>query len=204
VTQEAAPSQLAPARELLPGAAKLVESATRHFAERGYHGTSVRDIASDAQMTVAGLYHHFSSKQGLLRWIMVEALEDVLHRTRAALAAADPDPRSRLRALVVAWLRFHTERQAEALIGSSELRSLEPANREVVVGLRDEQEALFRVVVEDGCAAGVFSTPYPKDTARAIVTMGWAVSSWFRPSGALSPEELGERYAQLALRLAGT
>jgi len=85
-----------------------------------------------------------------------------------------------------------------------QLADVEPANREVVVGLRDEQEALFRVVVEDGCAAGVFSTPYPKDTARAIVTMGWAVSSWFRPSGALSPEELGERYAQLALRLAGT
>lgn len=95
------------------------------------------------------------------------------------------------------------QRLAEARIGSSELRSLEPANLEVVVGLRDEQEALFRAVIEDGRAAGVFSTPHPTEATRAVITMGWAVASWFRPSGPLTPEELGERYALLALQLAG-
>lgn len=206
MSQEAVPDRVAPepVRELLPGAVKVVEAATRQFADRGYHGTSVRDIASDAQMTVAGLYHHFPSKQELLRWIMVESLEDVLHRTRAALAAVADDPRARLRALVVAWLRFHTERQDEALIGSAELRSLEPANREAVVALRDEQEALFHGVIEDGRAAGTFTTPHPKEATRAIITMGWAVASWFRRSGPLTPDELGERYALLALQLAGT
>lgn len=204
MSQDAVPDPVVPVpvRELLPGAAKLVEAATRRFAERGYHGTSVRDVASDARMTVAGLYHHFSSKQELLRWIMVEALEDVLHRTRTALEGADDDPRSRLHALVVAWLRFHTERQPEALIGSSEIRSLDVANRELVVGLRDEQEAVFREVIEDGRAAGVFATPHPKEATRAIITMGWSVSSWFRASGPLTPEQLGERYAFFALEIA--
>lgn len=56
-----------PVRELLPGAVTCVDAATRHFAERGYHGTSGRDIASDAQMTGAGLYHHFPAKQDLLQ-----------------------------------------------------------------------------------------------------------------------------------------
>lgn len=91
------------------------------------------------------------------------------------------------------------QRLAEARIGSSELRSLEPANLEVVVGLRDEQEALFRAVIEDGRAAGVFSTPHPTEATRAVITMG----CWFRPSGPLTPEELGERYALLALQLVG-
>lgn len=134
---------------------------------------------------------------------MVAALPDALNRTRTALAAAGDDPRSQLRALVVAWLRFHTERQAEALIGASELRSLDPAGRRVVVGLRDEQEALFRAVIAQGRTAGIFTTPYPTDAARAIITMGYAVASWFRPSGPLSPEELGDRYALLALELVG-
>lgn len=192
------------AAELLPGALKLVEAATRRFAERGYHGTSVREIAADAEMTVAGLYHHFESKQDLLQWIMVDALQDVLGRTRAALAEADDDPVSQLRAVVVAWLLFHTHRQPEALIGSSELRSLDPNGFQKVVGLRDEQETVFRAVIDRGLASGVFDVPYPKEATRAIINMGYAVANWFRPSGPLTPDELGQRYALLALQMVGT
>jgi AcrR family transcriptional regulator len=163
----------------------------------------VREIAADGQVTVVGLYHHFQSKQNLLREIMVEALEDVLHRTRTVVAGAGDDPREQLRALMIAWVLFHTRRQPEALIGSSELRSLEPEPRLQVVALRDEQEALFRRVIEDGRATGVFTTPYPTDGARAIIAMGYTNATWFRSSGPLTADELAERYAVMALQLVG-
>jgi AcrR family transcriptional regulator len=189
--------------ELLPGARKLLAAATTRFAERGYHGTAVRDIASDADMTVAGLYHHFPSKHDLLTAIMLSALHDELARTKRAVHDAGGDPVDQLHDLVVVWLRFHTERQAEALIGNSELRSLDPDARVTVVALRDEQEGVFRKVVKRGRAQGVFDVDDPVEAARAIVVMGTAAGTWFHPGGRLTPQKLGERYAALALKLVG-
>ncbi len=189
--------------ELLPGARKLLAAATREFAERGYHGSSVRDIARDADMTVAGLYHHFASKQDVLKAIMLSALHEELDRTKRAVQDAGDDPVDQLHDLVVVWLRFHTERQAEALIGNSELRSLDPDARATVVALRDEQEGVFRKVVKRGRTLGVFDVDDPIETARAIVVMGTAAGTWFRAGGRLTPQKLGERYAALALKLVG-
>ncbi len=184
----------------------LVEAAVANFTALGYHGTSMRDIARTAGVTVASIYHHFASKQEILQHVMVGTITDVLAVTRRAVETADSeagtpggaDPTRRLDALVDAWIVFHTTRQAEALIGASELRSLDGDGRAVVVGHRDEQEALFRDVIEDGVQRGVFTTRYPREASRAIIEMGYSVSSWYRPGGELSPEEMSVRYRELA------
>ncbi|MEN8673389.1 TetR family transcriptional regulator [Nocardioides sp.] len=177
----------------------IVTSAVANFTERGYHGTSMRDIARDADVTVASIYHHFPSKQDILQELMRRTLGDVLAATRTAIDAAGPGATDRLGALMVAWVVFHTERQAEALIGASELRSLDEAGRVEVVALRDEQEALFREVVDQGVADGEFATPYPREAVRAVIEMGYSIASWYRLGGTTSPETMAERYRELAL-----
>lgn len=181
------------------GRAVLLAAAVENFAAVGYHGTSMRDLARTAEVTVASIYHHYSSKQEILQQIMVETLTVVLDQTRTALAHAGPSPTERLGALVEAWVLFHTGRQAEALIGASEIRSLDDVGREVVVALRDQQESLFRQVIESGVATGAFATPYPLEAARAILNMGSSIASWYRPEGPVTPEEMAVRYRDLAL-----
>jgi AcrR family transcriptional regulator len=182
-----------------PGKAPVVAAAVRNFTERGYHGTSMRDIARDADVTVASIYHHFSSKQEILQAIMIQTMSDVIAQTRSALSAAGSDPVDQLRAIVHAWILFHTDRQAEAQVGASELRSLDEAGREKVVALRDEQERMFRQVVDRGVDEGVFATPYPREAARAVINMGYSVASWYRPGGPLTPGDMAECYSELAL-----
>lgn len=177
----------------------VLRSAIDNFTERGYHGTSMRDIARDAGVTVASIYHHYPSKQDILSEIMAKMLSDVIAMTRSALMAAGSSPSEQLDAVVRAWINFHTTRQAEALIGASELRSLEPAGRKLVIALRDEQESLFREIVERGAELGEFGTPYPREAARAVINMGRSVASWYRRAGSVSPEEMATRYAELAL-----
>ncbi|MEQ6901026.1 TetR/AcrR family transcriptional regulator [Nocardioides sp. YIM 152588] len=191
--------RVAQGKQVRSGRGPLVSSAVRNFTERGYHGTSMRDIASGAGVTVASIYHHFASKQEVLVHIMAGTLTDLLSVTVAADEAADRTARARLEAVVDAWVLFHTERQSEALIGASEIRSLEGPGRDTVVGLRDEQEALFRSIVTAGVESGEFATAYPREAARAILNMGSMVSSWYRPGGELSPEEMSERYRDFAL-----
>ena len=173
----------------------IVAVATIRFQRLGYHGTSMRDLARDCEITVASIYHHFASKQD----IILRALNDLISETTAAVEAADDSPREQLAALVNAWILFHTTRQAEAFVGSTELRSLDPQGREVIVALRDRQEAIFRDVIERGHALGTFQTAFPREATRAIVNMGYSVASWYDPRGELSPQALADRYATLAL-----
>lgn len=181
------------------GKGPVLASAVRNFTERGYHGTSMRDIASGADVTVASIYHHFPSKQEVLQEIMVQTLSDVISATRTALMGAGRDPVDQLSALVHAWILFHTDRQAEAQIGASEIRSLDDVGRKLVVTLRDEQQRMFVDVIERGVAEGVFTTAYPREAARAVINMGYSVASWYRPSGEVSPAEMANRYVDLAL-----
>lgn len=184
------------------GREALVAAAVANFTTLGYHGTSMRDIARSADVTVASIYHHFASKQEILQHVMIGTMSDLLASTRAAVDAAVASgattPSEKLAALVDAWILFHTTRQAEALIGASEIRSLDDAGRAVLVARRDEQEALFRAIVEEGVAEGAFATRYPREAARAIIEMGSSVSSWYRIGGELSPEEMSVRYRELA------
>jgi AcrR family transcriptional regulator len=185
------------------GSKVILAAAVDNFQARGYHGTSIRDIARDAGMTPASIYHHFPSKQHILQHIMEVVLKDVLSLTNSAVMRAGRSPAEQLDALMRAWALFHTQRRAEALIGASEIRSLDDVGYRIVVALRDQQEQMFREIIDRGVAEGAFTTAFPREAARAIINMGYSIASWYRPDGRLSPEELAERYAALALGTVG-
>lgn len=189
-----------PAKPQIRGGKEVIlEAAIANFHAVGYHGTSMRDIARDAGVTVASIYHHFSAKQEILQEIMVRTLSDVISLTRRALMGAGPAPQEQLRALMTAWIQFHTRRQPEAFIGASEIRSLDAGGRRLITTLRDEQERMFRDVINRGIDEGAFGTPYGREAARAVIEMGYSVAAWYRKDGGLKPQELAERYAEIAL-----
>ncbi|MGW4340373.1 TetR family transcriptional regulator [Rhodococcus koreensis] len=178
----------------------IIEAAAlRAFYRRGYHGTSIRDIAAEADMTAASLYHHFTNKQEILCVLMTQIMQEALSATRAGLLRAGSSPAEQLSGLVSAWVTFHAKRQIEARVGLSELNSLEDHGRRLVVALRDEQESMFRDIVLRGVEVGDFRTTHPLEAARAILNMGTAVATWFRAGGAISASELAETYVDLAL-----
>ncbi|ANW67101.1 TetR family transcriptional regulator [Mycobacterium sp. djl-10] len=185
------------------GSQVVLDAAVQNFQARGYHGTSIRDIARDAGMTPASIYHHFPSKQRILQHIMEAVMKDVIAATNGALLQSGNSPTEQLDALVQAWVLFHTQHRAEALIGASEIRSLDDVGHRIVVALRDQQEQMFRVIIDRGVAEGVFATAHPHEAARAIINMGSSIAGWYRPDGDLSPEDIARRYADLALGTVG-
>jgi AcrR family transcriptional regulator len=188
-------------RRAAEGREIIEKAALRAFFARGYHGTSTRDIASEAGMTAASLYHHFESKQEILRVLMTQIMQDALSTTRAAVLRSGGSPVEQLRGLVRAWVEFHAVRQPEARVGLAELNSLEPEGRRLVVALRDEQEHMFREVVQRGVESGDFATTHPTEASRAIVNMGTAVATWYRTGGSDTPEQVAETYADLAVAM---
>jgi AcrR family transcriptional regulator len=185
------------------GGKVISDAAIVAMSEQGYHGTSVRDIAERAGMSSAALYHHFSSKQDLLFRITDRGIDALVRKTEAALLASPNDPAARLGAVVRVHVLTHAENQRGSFIGNSEIRSLEPANRAVIISKRDQQKRIFDRVVADGVERGVFTTPYPKEATMALVTMCTAVAQWYRPDGALRPDQIADRYAELGLAMLG-
>src|SRR5215472_13897200 len=70
--------------------AALLEEATTLFAQRGYTGTSLEDVASASQVTRGAVYHHFVSKQALFEAVL--ALQEARVTAEVLAAAATPDP----------------------------------------------------------------------------------------------------------------
>ena len=186
-----------------PTAAVILSAAVQVMATRGYHGTSVRDIAVAAGVSPGSLYNHFSSKQDLLVTIMNRAMDGLITATEQALFDAPNEPVARLKTLVRVHVGRHAVGRLESQIGNFELRSLNAAALELTISKRDAQQRMFDRVVRDGVARGVFHSDDPRDAARFIVSACTAVAIWFKPGGRSTVEEVIERYQRVALDTVG-
>ncbi|NIJ14665.1 AcrR family transcriptional regulator [Saccharomonospora amisosensis] len=70
--------------------AAVLEQATALFAERGYAGTLLEDVAAAAQVTRGAVYHHFAGKQALFEAVLDEQESRMMEAVRAAATSPDP------------------------------------------------------------------------------------------------------------------
>ena len=196
----AATAVAAPRLTTVDGGDAIKRAAIGAFAAHGYPGTSVREIASRAGMSVATIYHHYPAKLNILFEVMGDAMTRLIDETERAVAAAGEDPVEQLRAAITTHLVLHTQQQDESFVGNSELRSLTPPMRQRIVAQRDRQQRFFDRAVEQ-IGERCFPVKYPRDASRAIVTMCTSVAHWYRKDGELTPKELAERYCDMSLAL---
>jgi AcrR family transcriptional regulator len=186
-----------------PALDPVLEAACDAFVDFGYHGTTVREIARRARLSVPGLYHYHLSKQSMLVSIFDAAVSEVRWRFHAASEEAGDDPAARLESFITALTLFGCHYVGLALIAATEMRSLEHPHRRRITTERTELQRMVDEAVLDGAAAGLFRVDHPVDASRAVVTMTLAVPNWYQPQQELSPEEVAERYATYALGLLG-
>jgi AcrR family transcriptional regulator len=185
------------------GTADVIEqSALRVFYAKGYHGASIRAIAADAGVGVATLFHHFPTKAAILDQILHRAVDHMQADLDEAIDGAT-DPRDRLERAVRALVVAHCERQSQSFVAQSELRSLEPQAAADIRRKRRRVQGVFDDAVADGLAACEFSCENPREIARAIVSMGTQVATWYHPGGRLSAAEVAEIHVDMAMRLVG-
>jgi AcrR family transcriptional regulator len=192
-----------PRQDGVPDArARLLAAAVGSFAEKGFHGTTTRDIAAAAGMSPAALYVHHRSKEELLHQISQTGHERTLALVRAAAAAAD-EPAEKLRSVVRAFVVHHARGHTRARIVNYELAALSPEHLAEISAIRRAIEREVRDVVEAGVAAGVFHTSDPRMTALALLSLGIDVARWYRDEGEWTPEQIADHYCELALRVVG-
>jgi AcrR family transcriptional regulator len=186
-----------------PSSQRLLLAALESFAERGFHGTTTRDIARRARMSPAALYAHYPSKGALLFEISLTAHEAMLRELHVAFAQPAASPRHRLANLVRVHASFHATHRTAARVANYELRSLDPPERVKIVAIRKDIERVLQEAVRLGLESGHFRVTDLDAACFALLSLGLDVARWFAPGGRLTPTRIGELYAEMGLRLVG-
>ncbi|MEU0274842.1 TetR/AcrR family transcriptional regulator [Streptomyces sp. NPDC006307] len=201
--EETAGGEDTPWDEVTPEAARrLLVAAVDAFAERGYHATTTRDIASRAGMSPAALYIHYKTKEELLHRISRIGHDKALK----ILEAAENGPGTaaeRLAGAVRSFVRWHAGRRTTARVVQYELDSLSEEHRAEIFELRRRSDAVVRRILKEGVAAGEFDVPDVSGTTLAVLSLCIDVARWFNTAGRRTPDEVGALYADLVLRMVG-
>jgi len=159
---------------------RLLKEAARLFREKGYERTTVRDLAAAVGIQSGSLFHHFRTKEEILKAVMVETIRLNTALMQAAMEAADT-PKDKLRALVRAELESINGQTGEAMaVLVFEWRSLSEQSRADVLELRDIYEALWLDVLGALRDQGrLLAEPF---VVRRMLTgaLSWTVT-WYRP-----------------------
>jgi AcrR family transcriptional regulator len=189
-----------------PGRVSLMRTAIGLMGEQGYEGTSTRDIAAAAGVSVAALYYHFPSKLDLLREFLHESHDVVLDRLARRIEAAGDGPRARLDAAVATVIssNLHSRwARRAAQVAWRELGRLAEPDQRAIAAKREAMVGLIEQVVADGMRSGDFSTADPAEVARAVLTLCISVVDPF--AEAVRPmDEVIERHQRFAAALADT
>ena len=194
---------------------RLLDAAIAAFAARGFHGTTTRDIAAAAGMSPAAIYVHHESKEELLFQISRAGHEQTLSLLRTAIGGTEfaaprtgawlgaEDPAAQLAAAVRAFATHHATAHTVARIVNYELAALSEPHLREIMQLRRAITRELRALVDRGVAAGVFDTPDPRMATTVLLSLGVDLSRWYRDGLALTPEQVGDFYADIALRIVG-
>lgn len=178
---------------------KLLQMAAHLFRSKGYERTTVRDLASAIGIQSGSIFHHFKSKEEILRAVMEETIVYNTALMRSALAQAK-DTRERLLALIRCELQSIMGGTGEAMaVLVYEWRSLSEQGQAQILALRDTYEQLWLQVLGEAREAGYFKgDPFIQ---RRFLTgaLSWT-NTWFRPQGPMTLDQLAEEALSLVCK----
>ncbi|MGW2962719.1 TetR/AcrR family transcriptional regulator [Streptomyces sp. NPDC001220] len=178
---------------------EVLEHATRLFAERGFAGTSLQDVANAMGLKRPALYYYFKSKEDLLDRLIDESVSGPARDLKIIAEQPDLSPSERLHAMIrqnVRWVLTHTARFLVLIKSAAELS---PESAQKLTTSSRESIDTVAAVIEEGIEAGEFRPVNPRVAALgAFGTSNWA-AWWYKPGGADSIDSIADQLADLAL-----
>ncbi len=169
---------------------RMLRAAARCFNEKGYSGSSLKDVARILGLTDAALYYYVRNKEELVYLCYVRAAEVARESLGRAIAEGNNGLDT-----VVRYIRYHVE----VMVGErgpvaimSEIPSLEPAHREEILEVSREHGARFESVLERGVADGSIAPCDIRMTGNAIMgALNW-VPKWFHGDAGVAEKVVAE------------
>ena len=177
---------------------EIFTEAVRIFREKGYHATSVQDIADAVGLQKGSLYHYISSKEELLFKIFERSTGALTQELETIVASSDP-PTEQLCHAIQAHLTALCEHLDIYSVYLSERRVLSGRTHSRVRSEGERHARLLEHIIQQGVAAKDFRAVDSKMTAHAILGMCNWLYQWYSPAGRLKPDEIAKIFSDLVV-----
>jgi AcrR family transcriptional regulator len=167
----------------------ILLAAARLFAEKGYHATTMDDIAERLGASKGVIYYQFRGKDEIIAELRVILAEESIRDVEAILARAEP-PELALRHALSALIEksFHELNRHSIL-----LRNPPDLGEEYRCRIRDAEHRYVQLlygILRDGIRRGVFADRPLPATLQALIQAAFSVVFWYRADGTLRPEQV--------------
>lgn len=180
--------------------AELVEAAIQVFAERGYEGASLQDIADRLGMLKGSLYYYIRTKEDLLFEVVKSAHSAGLEVAERA-ANTPGDPLERLERAIIAHVEYTCQTLAASVVILHVMESLPEERRSEAIGPGRVYHRVFEALVEDAKEAGLLR-PEVNPSLGTLFFLGAAnwVYRWFQEDGHFTATEIATQFADFSIR----
>jgi AcrR family transcriptional regulator len=178
---------------------ELLRVSARLFRQKGFDGTSIRDISSAAGMQSGSPFYHFKTKQDILAAVMEEGLTEGLRITSEVMALMVP-PEDKLVHMIRTQIGTILDDTHDFVpVLHYEWRALTPANRRRILALKDRYDALWQSLIDELQRTG--HMPGDAQLMRLLIlgAVNW-VGTWYNEGGRLSLDDVAQGAARLFLR----
>jgi len=171
----------------------LLEVATQIIAREGYHNASMRKVAKEAGVSLAGLYHYFESKEEMLFLIQFRSFSSLLSDLKEKLQGVD-DPIAKLRLMVNGYVSFFSKHLLALKVCSHELDSLSGSKYETCRKIRHEYYLLAREIIDQILNRETLNSQTDRRIATMSLfgTMNW-LYRWYNPQRDCAPKTLANQ-----------
>jgi AcrR family transcriptional regulator len=179
------------ARDFEERRARIVERAAVLFAERGFLGASIADLAKACNASKSLLYHYYPSKEDILFDVMHSHVKALLDAAETRMAEAAP-PRQTLRDLTGDFVALYAGAAARHKVLLNELQHLPSARRNAIIGIQRRLIDIVEALVAKLQPA--LAPPSPLRLPAAMLYFGminW-MHTWFDPSGPATPQAIAD------------
>ena len=183
-----------------PQRAKEIYRVIAHlFAYRGYHSTSMREIARELGMNQSSLYHYFTSKQDILFTLMNDAMDDVL-TVLEEISSTDLLPEDRLKRVLDFYTHYYAGDQERLILLVNEMNSLNEEYRSVLVAKQRQYVQLIKSILEELSGQHKIKQIDPVIATFAFFGMVHYTIKWYHKDGPVSLDQLADAFVEIFTR----
>jgi AcrR family transcriptional regulator len=159
---------------------QVLDAAVKVMGAKGFHQTSMQDLAAEAKVSVGLIYTYFGGKEDLLLATIVRILDVFRDQLAPVMDAAGDDVVDQLATGIRRYIQIVDENLDGVVLTYRESRTLAPADRARIKELEIATAAPLRSVIEAGIARGVFRDVDVDLTVFDIMLLahGWALKHW--------------------------
>jgi len=168
----------------------------RLFAFKGFHSTSMREIAAELGMNQSSLYHYFKSKEDVLFALMNDAIDDVLAILRE-ICSADLPAEEKLKKVLGFYTRYYAGDQERLTLLVNEMNSLNKKHRLILVDKQRQYVHLIKSILTELTGQNKLKKVHTSVAVFAFFGMVHYTIKWYHKNGQVSLDELADEFVQI-------